>query len=333
MTDRKNTEYDDTQQAILFMCRMTFQSLTVVLVVAYVLIYLLVAVKPANAATLKPEAVINGSTVKASDLFDDVPTKQDAIVGNAPSPGQSVILNAKALERIANIYNIKWSPASQADQIIVRSTIQTISTAEITTVIQNDLVNRGVKGNFIVSLNNVAPTLSLPGDVPATAEVAQMTYTPGRDVFSAVVAAPSANNPLKTVTVSGLIEKTVQVPVLNSAMKEDDIISSSDIQWVDVAARNLVNDTIVDADKLIGKTPIRMVDAGVPVRGRDIKAPQLVARGDDILIQFNQGGLQLTAKGRAMQNGAEGEIIRVLNVSSNQSIRGEVTGSKIVVVQ
>lgn len=326
-------EREETGQSILYMCRVTFRTMTIGLVIAYTIALALVSIKSAEAATLKPEAMISSHVVMVSDLFDDVPKKQDAIVGNAPTPGQTVILNAKSLQRIANTYDVKWKSAGPSDQIVVRSVVQTIPAADILAVVKKDLEGRGVAGKFTVTLNNVAPTITLPGNVETTVEVSQMNYTPGRDVFTAILAAPSALHPVKTLSVSGLIEKTVQVPVLTKGFSADDIISSSDLEWIDLPVRNMVNDTIVDPDKLIGKTPVRMVEAGVPVRVRDVKSPQLVARGDEVLLQFNQSGLQLTAKGKAMQNGAEGEVIRVMNLSSNQSLRAEVTGSKVVVVQ
>lgn len=324
---------EQTKQSILYMCRLTFKTLTIGLMITYGLAYAFMAVKSAEAATLKPEALINSDVVKISDLFDDVPEKKDAVVGNAPAPGQLVILNARTLTRMANIYNIAWTSKSPADQVVVRSSAQTITTADITDLIKKDLEERGVKGKFGINLNNVAPSLTLPGYAEATAEITQMSYTAGRDVFSAVVVAPNAQNPLKSVMVSGTIEKTVSIPVLRTSVMSGDIIGSSDIEWKELPERQLTNDTMIDADKLIGKTPVRVVDAGVPVRVRDIVAPQMVARGDEVLIQFHQGGLQLTAKGKAMQNGAEGDYIRVMNLSSNQSLRAEVTGDKLVLVQ
>lgn len=326
-------ERDETSQSVLYMCRLTFKSMSIGLAITYGLLYAFLAVKSADAATLKSEAMISGNTVKVSDLFDDIEQKQDAIIGNAPTPGQTVILNVKSLERIANVYDVKWKPTSPSDQILVRSVVQTVPSADILAAVKKDLAARGVTGDFEITLNNVAPTITLPGNVETTVEIIQMNYTPGRDVFTAVAVAPNAANPLKTLNLSGLIEKTVQIPVLKESFSANDIISSSDIEWINVPARHMVNDTVLDADKLIGKTPLRMVEAGVPVRERDVKFPQLIARGDEVLIQFNQGGLQLTAKGKAMQNGAEGEFIRVTNLSSNQSLRGEVTGSKMVVVQ
>ncbi len=322
-----------TKQAILFMCRLTFKSLAIGLALTYGFLYIFLNVKSAEAATLKPEAVINDNVVKISDLFDDIPQKKDVVVGNAPAPGKSIVLNAITLKRIASLYDLKWESSSPSDQITIRRTEQTIAVKDITALLKKDLTARGVSGDFDVSLNNVAPTIILPGNVPATAEISQMNYVPGRDVFSAVIAAPSAANPLKILTISGLIEKTTQVPVLSSALKSGDIVGSGDIQWIAIPNRNMLRDTIVDADHLIGKTPARMADAGVPLRDRDMVSPQLVARGDEVLLQFNQGGLQLTAKGKAMQNGTEGEFIRVMNLSSNQSLRGEVTGNKVVSVQ
>ena len=189
MTDKHMERYE-IEQSILFMCRMTFKSLAIALVVTYAVLYVILHVTSAEAASLKSEAVINGQAVKLSDLFDDIPEKQDAIVGNAPSPGQSVILNARTLERISNVYNVKWTPAAPTDQIVVRSAVQTVTTADIMAVIKKDLMARGVSGNFEVTLNNVAPTITLPGNVDATAEISQMNYTAGRDVFSAVERLP-----------------------------------------------------------------------------------------------------------------------------------------------
>jgi flagella basal body P-ring formation protein FlgA len=335
MERKMNTdlEKEQTVQAVLFMCRLTFKSLSIGLIVTYAILLIFLSIQPSAAATLKAEATINDSVVKASDLFDDIPSKKDAIIGNAPEIGQTIILDSRTLQRISNVYDISWKSTSPADQIVIRRTSQIIPTTDIVAAIKKDLLAKGVSGNFGVTLNNVAPTITLPGNVPATAEVSQMLYTPGNDVFSAVIAAPSAANPVKSLTVSGLIEKMVSTPVLKSGIKNGDIIGSNDIVWIDIPSRNMVHDTIIDADHLIGKTPVRMVDANVPIRERDITAPQMVARGDDVLLQFSQNGLELTAKGRAMQNGAEGDVIRVVNLSGNQSLRAEVIGNKIVRVQ
>ncbi|HNQ92133.1 MAG TPA: flagellar basal body P-ring formation chaperone FlgA [Alphaproteobacteria bacterium] len=326
-------QIQQTKQSVLYMCRLTFKTLALVIGVGYGLLYAFLHIPAADAATLKAQASVNDSVVHLSDLFDDIEATNDAVLGAAPAPGKTMIINARTLTRVANLYDVDWVSHSAADQVVVIRTAQTVSQDQILDALKQSLSAKGVAGDFEVTLGGAIPSITLSGDLPPTVEVAQMSYTPGRDVFTAVIAAPSADNPVKTLSLSGVIDKVQNVPVLRSSLKAGDIISAADIDWVPVNVRNTVYDTIVDADAMIGKTPARSVEAGAPMRERDLISPQLVKRGDEILIQFNSGSMTLTAKGKAMQNGAEGDLIRVVNLSSNQSLRGVVKGDKLVSVQ
>ncbi len=322
-----------TKQDILYLCRMTFKSFMLVMILGYTLIFSLVFTKDAHAASLISESIVNDQNIRASDIFSDVPEHKNVVIGKSPQPGQTLIINARTLQRVARANGIDWTSSSANDQVVLTRSSQTITSDMILGAIKDNLAAKGVNGNFGVTVNNVAPSMVIAGELPATIEVVQMAYTPGRDVFTAVIAAPNAANPVKTLSISGLVEKMATVPVLRGDVHSGDIIGSSDIEWIDVAVRHLVRDTILDADTLIGKTPLRGVAAGAPIRARDVISPQLVARGDEVLIQFTTGALQLSAKGKAMQNGAEGDVIRVLNLSSNQSLRAAIIGDKVVAVQ
>ncbi|MDD3021004.1 MAG: flagellar basal body P-ring formation chaperone FlgA [Alphaproteobacteria bacterium] len=326
-------QIEDTQQSILYMCRVTFKGVALFISISYVLLFLFIQIPAAHAASLITEAQVDDKVVRLSDLFTDTGFKQDAVLGAAPQPGKTMIINARTLQRVAKLYDVDWTPSSSLDQVVVTRTSQIISSSQITDTLKAALVAKGVTGEFDLTVGSVVPAITLSGDMPATVEITQLSYTPGRDVFTAVVAAPSADNPVKTLSLSGLIEKVQNVPVLRSSLKAGDIIGAGDIEWLPVTARSTVYDTITDVDHLIGKTPIRSVEAGVPVRSRDLESPQLVSRGDEILIRFNSGSLQLTARGKAMQPGTEGDIIRVVNLGSNQSIRAEIIGDKVVQVQ
>ncbi|MDY0030157.1 MAG: flagellar basal body P-ring formation chaperone FlgA [Pseudobdellovibrionaceae bacterium] len=326
-------QIEQTKQSVLYMCRLTFKSIAIVLGLGYALLYLFLHIPTASAANLIAETSVNDRVVRLSDLFTDLPDKQDAVLGASPQPGKTMVINASTLKRVATLYNIDWQPSSALDQVVITRTAQTITSEQITDALKAALAVKGVSGDFELTVGNVVPSITLAGDLPATVEIASMSYTPGRDVFTAVVAAPNADNPVKTLSLSGVIDKVQNVPVLRSSLKAGDIIGSGDIEWIPVTVRNITYDTVTDTDKMIGKTPARLVEAGAPVKMRELVSPQLVARGDEILIRFASGPLQLTARGKAMQPGAEGDFIRVMNISSNQSLRAEVIGDKIVQVQ
>lgn len=51
-----------------------------------------------------------------------------------------------------------------------------------------------------------------------------------------------------------------------------------------------------------------------------------VRRGETVMLVFSAPGMQLTSRARAMQDGAVGEPIRLLNLQSNRTIDAIVTG-------
>jgi flagella basal body P-ring formation protein FlgA len=70
-----------------------------------------------------------------------------------------------------------------------------------------------------------------------------------------------------------------------------------------------------------------------PVAVADIEAPALVKKGDLVTVVLKSGMLNLTVQGRAMQGGAEGDSVHVINTASNRLMEGVVTGQQTVAVQ
>ncbi len=51
-----------------------------------------------------------------------------------------------------------------------------------------------------------------------------------------------------------------------------------------------------------------------------------------VTMTLETGQMQLTAQGRALDNGAAGDVVRIMNTSSNQVIEGVVQGLRTVSV-
>lgn len=322
----------ETRQSILFMCLLTVKSIIIAMIVGFGLLFAVLNISPADAATLRPVSTVNDDMVRVSDVFADA-EKGEAVIGRAPQPGTDMVINARTLSRIAKVYNIDWTPSSVTDQVVLRREAHTVSSMDIQDAVKIALEKRGMSSEYSITLSNMNAAITLPRNLPATAEVSNLSYTPGRDVFTATIASPSADNPVKTINVSGTLAKTVTIPVLKTSLKNGEIIGSGDIDWIDVSEKTLMPDTVIDADKLIGKTPSRVIGINSVIRMKDVTNPQLVARGDEITIIVKTGGMQLTAKGKAMQNGAEGDIIRAVNTTSNRSLTAMITGDRTVTVQ
>lgn len=64
--------------------------------------------------------------------------------------------------------------------------------------------------------------------------------------------------------------------------------------------------------------------AGRPIRKGDVGQPALVDRNQIVPLVFENNGLQITAEGRSLSRAGAGEIVRVMNMSSRNTVSGRV---------
>ena len=294
---------------------------------------LVVSAQKAMAASLKPISIINDDTLKLGDIFDGISRNQDYVVGAAPQPGHDMILNARTLYRIAVALDLPWRPTSSSDQVVVRREATVVPFSTIESALKSKLNEKGVRGNFNVSLNSGKPTIILPNELPEQVEISSFNYDNQKDYFQASLVSPSLDNPVKKILVNGFVERLVAVPVLRNNLQRGNIIGESDIDMIEVPQKTLQHDIIMNKEDMIGLTPRRFAYAGKFILSGTLEKPQLVERGEKVTIAFQEGPLLLTAKGQAMQSGAKGDLIRIKNINSSRTIDAVITGENQVIVR
>lgn len=287
----------------------------------------------ALAANLRTDITLTKDTLTVGDIFDNAGQNADYVLGPAPQPGKEMILNVSTLMRVASAVDLSWSPQSNADQIVIRRAATIIPSAVVVDSINTALRDKVLNEKFSLDTGTMNLDVVLPQDQPGTIEVADVTYNARTARFSATIVAPSTDNPLKKFTVTGNVRPIISIPVLKNTIRNGDIIGSNDIQMTDFFITEIQPDTFLKPEDIIGLTPRRMIVAGKPVNMVDTQSPQLVERGEGVTIVFKAGPLNLTAMGKALQNGARGDQIRVVNNSSKRSIDAIVSGTHEVTVQ
>jgi flagella basal body P-ring formation protein FlgA len=93
------------------------------------------------------------------------------------------------------------------------------------------------------------------------------------------------------------------------------------------------NDSLIrNPDAITGREAKRALRAGEFLRASDFKRPTLVAKGASVTMIFEAPGMSLSAVGRALAEGGEGDSIAVLNPTSYRQVIGVVMGPGIVKV-
>ena len=70
----------------------------------------------------------------------------------------------------------------------------------------------------------------------------------------------------------------------------------------------------------------RQLRAGQALRTADLVKPDLVQRDQNVTLIYQSSGLYLTTRGKALENGTEGDVVNVLNLQSKRTVTGTVIG-------
>jgi len=85
-------------------------------------------------------------------------------------------------------------------------------------------------------------------------------------------------------------------------------------------------------ESLIGKQTRRRLQQNHIITPNQITEPLMVKKGEKVALIAKSSNFSIRMKGEAMMNGAQGERIRVKNMSSNRIIEGTVTQNNEVTV-
>ena len=276
--------------------------------------------------TLRESVSVKGKLVELGDLFTNTGSKAGIAVAYAPQAGKRAVFDARWLYRVARNYGLAWRPLGLRDQITVERESQIISQAEIKDAIRAALMERGLDDGIFLELSNKMLRLYVPGNASAAVGVEDVSYEPRTGRFTAVLLIPARGPGATRTRVTGRLYKITEIPVLARRMSANERITKGDIKWIKVRSKRLRRGIVTDINELIGKAGKRAIRPGTPVRENSIRRPILVAKGSLVMIILRSPKMVLTAQGKALENGSDGDTIQISNTQSNKVIEAEVTG-------
>jgi len=288
---------------------------------------------PGYAATLRPNVVVHGDTVRLRDIFDGAGKNAETILFRAPAPGQSVVLPGKWLHQVARSYGLDWHPGPGLDESRVQRSSNRIGPEMIVSTLSKALEKRiDGRSRFEIALDNPSTEIQLPVQQQTTMVVHNLNFDPRSRRFSALIMAPDDGPGAVSLPVAGRVYEMISVPVLSKRMHNGDIIREQDMETELRRADSLDANTVTAADQAIGKSARRTLLRGRTLSSGDLREPQLVTRGSLVVMTYQTANMSITAYGTARENGTKGDTVRVRNTNSGKVIEAVVTGPDSVAV-
>lgn len=255
-------------------------------------------------------------------------------LGSAPSPGGSMVLTKEILGmRLAsagsNLEGIVWQIP---DSVTVTTNSQVISgQALINKAVVTIQERVGQKGDIrIAPLGSVQDIIVPAGDVVLTSELP----------YGIHYNSPTATT--ITVSVNGQVVSKInlrldvklyqQVAVAANQIGLGEIITADKLRYEQMDTGRLGLGYFSDMNKVAGLIARRSLPPGMVVTESMVNKPILIKRGSTVIILARIGDMEVTAAGQAMQDGNEGQLIRVRNINSAKIISAKVLDGDTVQV-
>lgn len=288
----------------------------------------------AQAADLQERLSATDSVVKLSDLFTDTGDKGDITLMPAPAPGKRMQITSYQLSEIAKEHGLDWQRPSYLKRVYFYREGEHYSEQDLVPLVQQRLQSAGILEDMNVRLFGLRRGFYLPVDFsPEELEFESFNVSERRDRFEGMLLVPTSEHENQRLRVTGTLTEVRLVPVFNRLMVPGDIISADDIDWKKHPAKRINLHVITATKSIIGQTVKRAVAANKPLNKNDIAMPVMIAQGSTISVKLKSGLLSLTLKGRALDDGGKGDLIRVMNIKSKRSFEARVVSPGTAVVE
>lgn len=297
-----------------------------VLVVSFILIATALAHAQDGRPALRAEAVVSGGVVRIGDLVDNAGIVANVAVFRAPALGETGNVPVGQVLEALRAHALIGLDAGALTHVAVTRNSRAVPPQEIETLLTHALAkehNLGDAKDISLSFDRPLRTTHVEPSVNEPARIAQLRYDARTGRFDAMIEIAGVTT---NTRLFGTAFATSEVVTLTRGLGRGEIIKAGDISIQRVPRARMTSDTITDPEQAIGFATRSSAAPDRPLRTAELMKPELVQRGEHVTITYQVPGVMLSVRGKASEGGALGDSIDVVNVQSNRTLRGTITG-------
>jgi flagellar basal body P-ring formation protein FlgA len=277
--------------------------------------------EPAGPA-LRREVTVTGEIVRIGDLIENAGAVADVAIFRAPDLGQTGSVPAASVRDAVRPHHIISLDTRGLAAVQVTRASRAIAQKDIEARLVRALAGQSGLPNvndLAVSFDNEVRTLHIePG---AELGIARLAFDQRTRRFEAMLDLPTGASRRPMLRVTGTLLETAEAVIPLRAIAAGEVIKSSDV----MIERRPKTDAIAIED-VLGFAAKRALKPGQVIRAGDVAKQELVGRNETVTIYYEAPGIVLTIRGKALDAGAMGDVVNVLNIQSKRTIQATVSG-------
>jgi flagellar basal body P-ring formation protein FlgA len=294
----------------------------------------LAAASPLAAAgqtpTLRASVTVTGDVVHIGDLIENAGAVADVPIFRAPDLGETgSVPVVRVLEALRGHHLIGLDTRGLAEIAVTRSA-RAITAKDIEARILAALAGKyGLPeaGNLAVIFDNEARTLRVEPTATSELAVARLSFDPRTSRFDVSFELPdSAVARRLPLHFTGSVSETFATVVPAHDIAQGQVLNAADLTIERRPKAELGPAVVTGIEQAQGLAAKHALRAGQLIRQNEVMKPELISRNENVSIVYEIPGIVLTMSGKALDPGALGDSISVLNAQSKRTIQATVIG-------
>src|SRR5436305_9654754 len=263
---------------------------------------------------LRANVTVSGDLVRIGDVIENAGTAGQIAIYRAPDLGTTGSLPTDQVLSALRAHQVIGVDARDVREISVTRLARTIEGKDIELQVARALEHRGGlgdAGNLSLTFDRDVHEMRLEASNSGPLEPATVRYEPrsGRFDVSFDIASDRVAAPLR-LRFTGTVIETVEAAVLTRTIERNEVIKSSDVV-VERRPKAELGGEAAARDRAVGMQARRQLRSGQPLKLADLAKPDLVQRDQTVTLVYEATGLYLTIRGKALEAGTEGDVVKI----------------------
>jgi flagella basal body P-ring formation protein FlgA len=288
------------------------------------------------APTLRANVTVTSDVVRVGDLIDNAGSAALIPVYRSPDLGTTGALPVAQVLSVLRAKQVIGVMTGDIKDVQVTRLARTIASKDLENAVASALEHRfglGDAANITVTFDRGVADMRLDASNTGALQPVATRYDARGGRFDIAFEISNDSNPVPTkLRMTGTAIETVEVAVLTRDIDRSEMLKSSDVAQERRPKADVTGEPAL-RERAIGMQLRRAMRAGTPIRVGDIAKPEFVSRDQSVTVIYEVPGIYLTTRGKALEGGAEGDTVSVLNLQTKRTLTGVVTGRGQVTVQ
>lgn len=274
---------------------------------------------------LREQITVYGDLVTLGDMFDNAGETSGTAVFRSPELGTTGVVAATRVAAAARQHGIEWRNPGGIDEVVVNRPGRLVPLEKVEEIIGERAGDR--EDSWTVSFDRGARAFHIDPRVEGPVTVKHLELHPRSGRFRAVISVDNPPYPVQDKVYTGRAYPSVEAIVPAREIERGATIVEEDLEVVQLPRSQVSNSALERVEAAVGMAARRRLPLGRAIRRGDLEYPKLVKRNSLVTLVYRSPGLVLKAKGRALDDGAKGQTVQIVNLQSKRTVEAQVTGA------